>query len=446
MTKVNIVVDLIVIVSIGIILMRGKREKRMDLKMQSLFRIMAICLIVILGSDAIAIAVNGKLFPCSRIINLTMDSIFYIAEAVFCFYWVALADYWCFRDAGRLEQYAIIRVAPLMIEVLLILANPFLEWVFRINEANIYERGDFYLVNLIVFYFYFLYAVVLVIKGIVVQAKDSTKRRQNVRMLAYLILPFFGVIYITVAGGFSILWPLVSISVFLASTDEQAQLLMAKNLSDMLKLEQSAELENELTKKSVSLFVRQLQPNFLYNSLAVIRELCDKDVNNAKEAIDKFSDYLRGNMSTLNMEGLISFETELSHIRSYLYLEQLRFRGKLKSKIECPIKDFSVPPLGVLIFVESAVRDGLTMKREGGLVSVTTTEDGENYFVTIADNGNGANPLSIQSEEDSYLGIQTSIQRFDHSLEAKVKVSAVFGEGMTVTITIPKKKKEESPA
>ena len=75
-------------------------------------------------------------------------------------------------------------------------------------------------------------------------------------------------------------------------------------------------LKAELEQSRIAVMLSQIQPHFLYNSLTSVMDLCDSNPKQAKAAIADFADYLRGNLSSLKTENLISFRTELEHIQS----------------------------------------------------------------------------------------------------------------------------------
>ena len=87
--------------------------------------------------------------------------------------------------------------------------------------------------------------------------------------------------------------------------------------------------EKQQTELQVSAMISQMQPHFLYNSLAVIAALCEEDPALAAKATNAFADYLRENISFANKNVPISFSEELSHIKIYVWLEKLRFPNKL---------------------------------------------------------------------------------------------------------------------
>lgn len=126
--------------------------------------------------------------------------------------------------------------------------------------------------------------------------------------------------------------------------------------------------ELELEKTRTIVMLSQIQPHFLYNTLSVIKGLCRTNPNLAEEAVDHFSDFLRGNLKSLTYTELIPFEQELAHTKHYLQLEQMRFGSRLQISYEIPAVHFLLPPLTLQPLVENAVRHGI-MKQEEGVPS-----------------------------------------------------------------------------
>ena len=80
-----------------------------------------------------------------------------------------------------------------------------------------------------------------------------------------------------------------------------------------------------MAEQRIQIMMTQIQPHFLYNTLSTIQALCAIDPAKAVEITGKFSSYLRQNLNTLEFPGLISFEKELEHTRSYADIEMVRF-------------------------------------------------------------------------------------------------------------------------
>lgn len=165
-------------------------------------------------------------------------------------------------------------------------------------------------------------------------------------------------------------------------------LIMAvkKNYDEQLNYEK---VQSELLKSRVTIMISQIQPHFLYNSLTSIAQLCEKDPKRAKTATIDFANYLRGNMNSIKDEHPVPFETELSHLKTYLSLEKMRFGDDLNIVYDIGVTDFTIPSLTVQPLVENAVKHGVGMKEDGGTVTISTKEYDDRYKVVVSDDGVG---------------------------------------------------------
>ena len=195
----------------------------------------------------------------------------------------------------------------------------------------------------------------------------------------------------------------------------------------------------------MQVMLSQIQPHFLYNTLAVIQNLCHTDPPQAEAATVRFARYLRGNMDSLLSEGTIPFERELEHTREYLELEKMRFRGKLEVRLEIECTDFELPPLTLQPIAENAVRHGVRGNPDGsGTVVITAREYPDRYKITVTDNGAGFDTSSApESEERTHIGIQNVRQRLAALCRGTLELQSSVGEGTTAVITLPKEANAE---
>ena len=199
-------------------------------------------------------------------------------------------------------------------------------------------------------------------------------------------------------------------------------------------------LKAELEQSRISVMLSQIQPHFLYNSLTSVMDLCDKNPKQAKAAIADFADYLRGNLSALKTENLISFRTELEHIQKYLRLEKLRFQDELEILYDIHVQDFMLPALSVQPLIENAVKHGVGQKVGGGIVSVHSYETDEYYVVRIEDDGVGFEEGEYTEDGGTHVGIENTKKRLDMMINAKLEIKSTKGEGTKATILIPKRR------
>lgn len=196
----------------------------------------------------------------------------------------------------------------------------------------------------------------------------------------------------------------------------------------------------------------QIQPHFIYNTMNTIYGLCDVDVEEAKQAICDFSDYLRSNFESQNRTEPVSFQKELEHAVFYLSIEKRRFRDDLRVEIETPVTSFMLPPLTIQPLVENAVRHGIRQKMQPGTVAIRTRETETAYEVVIEDDGAGFNTQAVSTddadrnpdketvlqEDHIHIGISNTRARIEHISNGTLSVESKVGLGTIVTIRIPK--------
>ena len=199
-------------------------------------------------------------------------------------------------------------------------------------------------------------------------------------------------------------------------------------------------LKAELEQSRIAVMLSQIQPHFLYNSLTSVMDLCDRDPKQAKAAIADFADYLRGNLSSLKTENLISFRMELEHVEKYLRLEKLRFQDELQVVYDIQAKDFMLPALSVQPLIENAVKHGVGQKIGGGTVTIHTYETEEEYIICIADDGVGFADGEYADENGTHVGIENTKKRLSMMMNARLEIESKKGEGTTACILIPKRR------
>ena len=187
----------------------------------------------------------------------------------------------------------------------------------------------------------------------------------------------------------------------------------------------------------IQIMMTQIQPHFLYNTIATFKALCRKDPEQAAEVADKFGAYLRQNLDSLGVTGRIPFRQELEHTKLYSDIEMVRFEN-IRVEYDVADADFTVPPLILQPMVENAIRHGVRIRDEG-LVRVTARRGTNCHEIIVADNGTGFDPEGIESLEGSHIGIRNVRERVQTMCGGSVEIDSRPGEGTTVTIRIPEK-------
>lgn len=198
---------------------------------------------------------------------------------------------------------------------------------------------------------------------------------------------------------------------------------------------QYIEASRELVRMQSRMMVSQIQPHFIFNSLSSIMNLIKKDPDSAASSLGDFADYLRKNLDTISQDEPVFFTEELKHTKTYVRLEQLRFKEKLDVHFEIRCKDFKLPPLTVQPLVENAIKHGVTQKKVGGKVIINTFRDEAGAHVIIEDDGVGFDN-SPAKDGRNHVGMQnvsTRLQMFG----AKMKVESKVGHGTRIEIVVP---------
>ena len=200
-------------------------------------------------------------------------------------------------------------------------------------------------------------------------------------------------------------------------------------------------MELKLQESQISIMLSQIQPHFLYNTLNSIYQLCETNPMRARSMVNLFSEYLRNNLSSLEEPGLISFETELAHINTYLEIEKVRFEDTLEIEYDIKCVDFSLPVLTVQPIVENAVKHGTSKKRGGGKVIISTCEEKEYFIIEVSDTGCGFDPEKPKDDGKRHVGIENVRQRLFNMCQGTLTIESTVGEGTLATIRIPKGEK-----
>ena len=204
-----------------------------------------------------------------------------------------------------------------------------------------------------------------------------------------------------------------------------------------------AEQSRDLTEKQAQIMMSQIQPHFIYNTLGSISSLCEEDPLKARDVTDRFAMYLRVNMANMKKDRLIPFDDEWEHTKTYLWIEQMRFENYLRVESNITCTNFKLPPLSLQPLVENAVKHGITLKPEGGTVTISTHEEADCYVVRITDDGLGFDTQSPAKDGKLHVGIENVKNRVEMLCGGKLIIKSEIGVGTSAEIIIPKEEKAE---
>lgn len=148
----------------------------------------------------------------------------------------------------------------------------------------------------------------------------------------------------------------------------------------------------QATESQLRLLQAQIEPHFLFNTLANVQSLMDHDTQRARLMLEAFTEYLRASLSQLRNSDC-TLDDELAMAQSYLSLLQIRMDQRLRFVIEAdnPARAAIVPPLLLQPLVENAIHHGLEPKIEGGQVCISASVKDGRLKICVDDDGLGLN-------------------------------------------------------
>jgi len=163
----------------------------------------------------------------------------------------------------------------------------------------------------------------------------------------------------------------------------------ARNQALAFDLERS-ELERKALDARLRLLQAQVEPHFLFNTLANVRELVDAGSPKASPVLGSLIAYLRAAVPRLH-EPVATLEQELELVRAYLEVMQMRMPDRLQFSVRADDDALPLhcPPMMLLTLVENAVRHGIDPSEEGGTIEVSVSAKGDRCHAEVRDTGVG---------------------------------------------------------
>ncbi|MGQ1891042.1 sensor histidine kinase [Thermophagus sp. OGC60D27] len=135
-------------------------------------------------------------------------------------------------------------------------------------------------------------------------------------------------------------------------------------------------LKEELAQIKFELLKSQINPHFMFNSLNVLSGLISKDAKKAELFVDEFSFIYRYVLDTIEQK-VSSLEKELDFIRSYFFLQEIRYGESLTYAINLPasIMNCFLPPLSFQIIIENAIKHNVVNESKPLHIDIAYEDD-----------------------------------------------------------------------
>ena len=200
-------------------------------------------------------------------------------------------------------------------------------------------------------------------------------------------------------------------------------------------------VEKELVVARLGLLHAQVEPHFLYNTLASAQLLTRSDPKRADEMLGHLIQYLRHSLPRTEDEPS-TLGDELERAMAYLEILGIRMGPRLEVQVDVPepLRATPMPTMMLQTLVENAIKHGLEPRTGGGTVWIRARRDGDSVAVTVADDGNGlGGNIAGKGSSGSGIGLKNVRERLQlrYGERASLAVVANFPAGVAATITVP---------
>ena len=167
-----------------------------------------------------------------------------------------------------------------------------------------------------------------------------------------------------------------------------------------------SEYEKQALNARLRVLQAQVEPHFLFNTLANVRELVTTGSTRAPQVLDSLIAYLRAAVPRIN-EPMATMAQELDLVRAYLEVMHMRMPDRLMFSVEAEeaVKTLICPPMTLLTLVENAMRHGIDPAEDGGRIDVRVTLEDGCCHVEVIDSGIGMGYVNAGSG----MGLQSGL-------------------------------------
>ena len=203
---------------------------------------------------------------------------------------------------------------------------------------------------------------------------------------------------------------------------------------------ESEQLKRQVVEARMAAMQAQVEPHFLFNTLASIDHLIETDPPRASTMQKNLIALLRASMPTMreNHPAAHNLGREMAVIRPYLEILKVRMEDRLQTQINVPdgLLSADFPSMMIQSLVENAIKHGLEPKAEGGTLSVKAEIVHGKLAVTVADTGLGFGKAATAGTGIGLNNIRERLQLL-YGNKAQMVITENAPSGTVVTLTVP---------
>ena len=198
---------------------------------------------------------------------------------------------------------------------------------------------------------------------------------------------------------------------------------------------QRLDADRQMAEAQLQAFQSQIEPHFLFNSLAHVRRLYQTDPPAGRATMQHLSRYVSRVMPLLR-ETSIGLREDVDLAVAYLNVQKIRLGARLTFEIDVPPEagEARVPPLTITTLVENAIKHGISPLSEGGLVRIVARRNGQTASAQVSDTGQG-----FQTSLGAGVGLANIRARLATLHGAAAALSLCHGtpRGVIATVVVP---------
>jgi len=196
-------------------------------------------------------------------------------------------------------------------------------------------------------------------------------------------------------------------------------------------------LKRQLVEAQLKMMQAQVEPHFLFNTLASVDYLIETDPPTASKMQKNLIQYLRAALPQMR-EGSTTLGKEIQLCRSYLEILKFRMEDRLHYTVTVPqgLQSAQFPPMMLQSLIENSIKHGLEPKPEGGAITISADIVDGRLRVTVADTGLG---FAAGSQPGTGVGLSNVRERLAalYGGRARLSIDANHPSGTIVTIDVP---------
>ena len=227
-------------------------------------------------------------------------------------------------------------------------------------------------------------------------------------------------------------------AVLMVSIVQYRRMQLQRNNADLARLAQQERMRRQLADARLKLLQAQVEPHFLFNTLASVQHLADHKAPEAAHLTAQLITFLRAGLASLR-EDTTTLAREFKVIEAYLMIMKTRMHDRLQFELDLPstLSEISMPPAMLISLVENAIKHGLEPHPDGGKISVMARLDNERLRLTVADTGLG--PGHNASTAGGGVGLDNIRQRLRalFASQARLVVTENVPHGFVAVIDLP---------